>query len=148
MEPSILFDHFTKLYRPYIKLVHPLLDEHQLYPAQWLVMKDIAINPGTTLVQISKRRSIEKPTTRKILKALDAQGWLLIRPGEMDKREKHLYLSESGQAIHQKLKLQIGQLQQQVIEPLQLSDDEIAHATDILEQLYQSLLAQLQNDEM
>lgn len=111
-------------------------------------MKDIAINPGTTLVQISKRRSIEKPTTRKILKALDAQGWLLIRPGEMDKREKHLYLSESGQVIHQKLKLQIGQLQQQVIEPLQLSDDEIARATDILEQLYQSLLAQLQNDEM
>ncbi|MEJ7541323.1 MarR family winged helix-turn-helix transcriptional regulator [Staphylococcus intermedius] len=147
MEPSILFDHFTKLYRPYIKLVHPLLDENELYPAQWLVMKDIAVNPGTTLVQISKRRSIEKPTTRKILKALDAQGWLIIRPGEVDKREKLLFLSESGHTVHDKLKLQIGKLQRQAIEPLQLSDNEIARATDILEQLYQSLLAQLQNDE-
>lgn len=148
MESSVLFDHFTKLYRPYIKLVQPLLDKNQLHPAQWLVMKDISTNPGTTLVQISKRRSIEKPTTRKILKALDAQGWLNVCPGEVDKREKLLYLSESGQAIHEKLKLQIEQLQRKTLEPLQLSDSEIARTTDILEQLYQSLLAQLQNDEL
>ncbi|ARJ50419.1 MarR family winged helix-turn-helix transcriptional regulator [Staphylococcus lutrae] len=146
MHPSLLFDQFTQLYRPYIKLMQPLLDQYQLHPAQWLVMKDIAISPGTTLVQISKRRSIEKPTTRKVLKALDAQGWLTVCPGEIDKREKLLYLSPSGQDIHKQLSRQISQLQTEMLETLSMSKDELNQLADQLENIYQTIRHHLQTE--
>ncbi|UEX90565.1 MarR family winged helix-turn-helix transcriptional regulator [Staphylococcus ratti] len=139
MEPSLIFDSFTKLYRPYIKMVQPLLDEFDLYPAQWLVMKDIAVNADTTLVQISKRRSIEKPTTRKILKALEARGLIITRVGE-DRREKLLQLSTEGHTVHQQLKTQIQTLQQFHINKLNLSEEEYTRTVAILEQLYDAMI--------
>ena len=87
MDTTLLFNQLTGVYRPYIKLFQPVFDDFELFPAQWLVLKDISQNAPTTLVQISKRRAIEKPTTRKILKALSEKSLLIIEQGK-DKREK------------------------------------------------------------
>ncbi|MDU3213349.1 MAG: MarR family transcriptional regulator [Staphylococcus epidermidis] len=56
------FNSFIGIYRPYIKLTQPILDQHQIHTGQWLVLRDIANYQPTTLVKISHRRSIEKPT--------------------------------------------------------------------------------------
>ena len=87
MDSQSIFNHLTAIYRPYTKFFQPVFEEFDVYPAQWLVLKDIALNAPTTLVQISKRRAIEKPTTRKILKVLSDKSLLTIELGE-DKREK------------------------------------------------------------
>ncbi|PUZ22254.1 MarR family transcriptional regulator [Staphylococcus chromogenes] len=139
MEPSLLFDRFTKLYRPYIKMVQPLMTEYDLHPAQWLVMKDIAVNVDTTLVQISKRRSIEKPTTRKILKALESRGWIMARTG-VDRREKLLQLSPQGQEVYQQLKSKIETTQQFHINNLGLSEEEYQRIVSILDELYDAMI--------
>ncbi|MBI5974635.1 MarR family winged helix-turn-helix transcriptional regulator [Staphylococcus canis] len=146
MQPSDLFDHFTRLYRPYIKLTQPLLDRYDIHTAQWLVMKDIALHPETTLVQISKRRSIEKPTTRKILKAIDDRGWLNVKPGE-DKREKLLSLTKTGQFVHHSVKKRIEQLQRDVLNTMDIPEENLEQTNIVLEQLYHHLLYQIHQSD-
>lgn len=146
MELSALFDHLTKLYRPYIKITQPLLEAHDLHPAQWLILKDIYTHPQTTLVQISKRRSIEKPTTRKILKVLDERGWLLSQPGE-DKREKLLTLSEQGEIVYHSLMTEIHSQQADITAKLQLTPAEIEQTIQLLDQLYNSMTNKIQRLE-
>lgn len=143
MEPALLFDSFTRLYRPYIKMVQPLLTEYDLHPAQWLVMKDIAVNIDTTLVQISKRRSIEKPTTRKILNALESRGWIIARTG-LDRREKLLQLSPEGQEVFEQLKSKIEITQHLHFNTLELSEEEYQRIISILDQLYNGMITYIE----
>ncbi|KIX91106.1 MarR family transcriptional regulator [Staphylococcus microti] len=143
MEVTALFDHFTKLYRPYIKIAQPLLDKYELHPAQWLILKDIYHHPQTTLVQISKRRSIEKPTTRKILKVLDERQWLVIQPGQ-DKREKLLTLSQEGEHIYHTLMADIRKEQATITATLDITPDDLEQTIQLLDQLYKNMIAKIQ----
>ena len=143
MEISALFDHFTKLYRPYVKIVQPLLDQYELHPAQWLILKDIHHHPQTTLVQISKRRSIEKPTTRKILKVLDEREWLSIQPGQ-DKREKLLTLSQRGEAVYHTLIAEIQDKQTEITNTLDITPDDLEQTIQLLNQLHKNMIDKIQ----
>ena len=82
------FNSFIGVYRPYIKLTQPILDKHDIHTGQWLVLRDIANFQPTTLVKISHRRSIEKPTTRKIVKVLLENNWIVATQGN-DKEKNY-----------------------------------------------------------
>ena len=86
MNNSDLFNSITSIYRPYVKFCRPIFEKHELFNGQWLVLKDIALHAPTTLVQISQRRAIEKPTARKILKVLAEKSLLEVTPGT-DRRQ-------------------------------------------------------------
>ena len=62
------------------------------------MLRDIANYQPTTLVKISHRRSIEKPTTRKLIKSVVRQ-WLGHDKTGVDKREKLLSLTDKGQRL-------------------------------------------------
>lgn len=115
MNTKNLFDSLTGIYRPYVKLFQPIFEEYDLFSAQWLVLKDIALNEPTTLVQISKRRAIEKPTTRKILKVLSDKSLLTIRQGN-DKRERILTLSKAGTELFEDMSKQFDRIQGNIVE--------------------------------
>jgi DNA-binding MarR family transcriptional regulator len=115
MNTKKLFDSLTGMYRPYVKLFQPIFEEYDLFSAQWLVLKDIALNEPTTLVQISKRRAIEKPTTRKILKVLSDKSLLTIRQGN-DKRERILTLSKAGTELFEDMSKQFDRIQGNIVE--------------------------------
>lgn len=115
MNTKKLFDSLTGIYRPYVKLFQPIFEEYDLFSAQWLVLKDIALNEPTTLVQISKRRAIEKPTTRKILKVLSDKSLLTIRQGN-DKRERILTLSKAGTELFKDMSKQFDRIQGNIVE--------------------------------
>ncbi|MCD8879970.1 MarR family winged helix-turn-helix transcriptional regulator [Staphylococcus kloosii] len=115
MNTKKLFDSLTGIYRPYVKLFQPIFEEYDLFSAQWLVLKDIALNEPTTLVQISKRRAIEKPTTRKILKVLSDKSLLTIRQGN-DKRERILTLSNAGTELFEDMSKQFDRIQGNIVE--------------------------------
>ena len=51
-----------------MKRTQSILDQFDLHPGQWLILRDIASTSPTTLVHISKRRFIEKPLHVKLLK--------------------------------------------------------------------------------
>ncbi|MDU9418204.1 MarR family transcriptional regulator [Staphylococcus lloydii] len=115
MNTKKLFDSLTGMYRPYVKLFQPIFEEYDLFSAQWLVLKDIALNEPTTLVQISKRRAIEKPTTRKILKVLSEKSLLTIKQGN-DKRERILTLSKAGTELFEDMSQQFDRIQGNIVE--------------------------------
>ena len=83
-----------------MKRTQSILDQFDLHPGQWLILRDIASTSPTTLVHISKRRFIEKPTTRKIIKVLSDRELLIVEPSKEDKREKLLSLSDKGQTLY------------------------------------------------
>lgn len=123
MNTKKLFDSLTGIYRPYVKLFQPIFEEYDLFSAQWLVLKDIALNEPTTLVQISKRRAIEKPTTRKILKVLSDKSLLTIRQGN-DKRERILTLSKAGTELFKDMSKQFDRIQGNIVEQSGITAEE------------------------
>lgn len=135
--PSI-FNNLIAVYRPYTKLFSPIFEDYDLYPAQWLVMKDIAHNVPTTLVQISKRRAIEKPTTRKILKVLSEKSLLKIETGE-DKREKLLSFSEEGQTLYDNINERVSIVQEEILQKTNLSEADLNHTVQVIQKIHEEI---------
>ncbi|WP_440858254.1 MarR family winged helix-turn-helix transcriptional regulator [Staphylococcus shinii] len=138
MNTSSIFNNLIAIYRPYTKLFSPIFEDYDLYPAQWLVMKDIALNSPTTLVQISKRRAIEKPTTRKILKVLSEKSLLKIETGD-DKRVKLLSFSEEGQDLYDKINKRVSIVQEEIIQKTGLSEDDLQHTVKVIEKIHKEI---------
>ena len=132
------FNSFIGIYRPYVKRTQPILDEFNLHTGQWLVLRDIANSAPTTLVQISKRRFIEKPTTRKIIKVLSEKELLTITPGQ-DKREKILNLSEKGQKLFEAVNDRVTPIQNHLIEKSNLTIEDLEHVISTMSKLHQTL---------
>ncbi|MFV5902213.1 MarR family winged helix-turn-helix transcriptional regulator [Staphylococcus gallinarum] len=138
MDTTLLFNQLTGVYRPYIKLFQPVFDDFELFPAQWLVLKDISQNAPTTLVQISKRRAIEKPTTRKILKALSEKSLLIIEQGK-DKREKKLSLSDDGRLLFSQVSERIEGIQDEIIKEAGISADQLAETYHTIRLIHEQI---------
>lgn len=138
MNTTLLFNQLTGVYRPYIKLFQPVFDDFELFPAQWLVLKDISQNAPTTLVQISKRRAIEKPTTRKILKALSEKSLLIIEQGK-DKREKKLSLSDDGRLLFSQMSERIEGIQDEIIKEAGISADQLAETYHTIRLIHEQI---------
>ena len=125
------FNSFTGAYRPYIKLTQPILDKHYIHTEQWLILRDIANFQPTTLVKISHRHSIEKPTARKIIKVLLDNKWIIAEPGA-DKREKLLSLTHSGRTLFEIIN-------QEIIQKAGLTDIQLSETIDIMSQIHETL---------
>ncbi|MCG7338275.1 winged helix DNA-binding protein [Staphylococcus sp. ACRSN] len=138
MDTKLLFNQLTGVYRPYIKLFQPVFDEFELFPAQWLVLKDIAQNTPTTLVQISKRRAIEKPTTRKILKALSEKSLLTIEQGQ-DKREKILSLSNEGELLFSQMNTRIEGIQDEIVKDAGISLEQLSETYHTIRLIHEQI---------
>ena len=92
----------------------------------------------TTLVQISQRRAIEKPTARKILKVLAEKSLLEVTPGT-DRRQKWLTLSDKGQALFDEIYSEIGQIQERLIKETSLSTEDIETTMRTLTTIYEQI---------
>ncbi|MBF7016447.1 MarR family winged helix-turn-helix transcriptional regulator [Staphylococcus durrellii] len=138
MNTKKLFDSLTGMYRPYVKLFQPIFEEYDLFSAQWLVLKDIALNEPTTLVQISKRRAIEKPTTRKILKVLLDKSLLTIKQGN-DKRERILTLSKSGTQLYEDMSKQFDRIQEDIVKRAGITSKDVDTTINTVLALHEQL---------
>ena len=116
------FNSFIGIYRPYIKLTQPILDQHQIHTGQWLVLRDIANYQPTTLVKISHRRSIEKPTTRKLIKVL------------LDK----------GQSLFETINKKVTVIQQDIIKKTGLTDEQVFDITNAMSQIHEAMIKEEQ----
>jgi len=138
MNKPNIFNNLIAVYRPYTKLFSPIFEDYDLYPTQWLVMKDIAHNALTTLVQISKRRAIEKPTTRKILKVLSEKSLLKVETGE-DKREKLLSFSEEGQTLYDNINERVSIVQEEILQKANLSEADLNHTIQVIQKIHEEI---------
>ena len=59
--------------------------------------------PGTTVTNLLSILGVTKQSLNRVLRALIKDGMVESRVGHRDKRERHLFLTDSGAALEQKL---------------------------------------------
>lgn len=59
--------------------------------------------PGTTVNNLLNILGVTKQSLNRVLRTLIADGLVESRVGQHDKRERHLFLTENGHALEQKL---------------------------------------------
>ena len=59
--------------------------------------------PGTTVNNLLAILGVTKQSLNRVLRALIAEGLVESRVGNVDKRERHLYLTEDGRALESRL---------------------------------------------
>lgn len=111
------FDAYIALYRPYINRANSILTAYDLYSSQWLILKDIAKHDTTTLVDVSRRRQIEKPTANKVIKHLLELGLIQSEQGE-DRRVKNLTMTEKGVHLFDEVSKKMNEMQREVLQNL------------------------------
>ncbi|MBE5663398.1 winged helix DNA-binding protein [Staphylococcus sp. SS60] len=141
------FNSFISVYRPYLKLAEPILDKHNIYYGQWLILRDIAKHQPTTLIDISHRRAIEKPTARKTLKVLIENELIMVENSLEDKRQKFLSLTEKGNELYGTVCDDIQILQQSIIKKTEISNTEMTETVKIMHQIHETLLKETSKDE-
>ncbi|WP_320421412.1 MarR family winged helix-turn-helix transcriptional regulator [Mammaliicoccus lentus] len=131
---------YINVYRPYIHHINVILEPYDLYAAQYRVLRDIAGNQPTTLVQVSKRSFIEKPTARKIIKKLIEFNLVQAINSKEDKREKFLTLTEKGEAMHKEIYEQVLEFQNKCFEAIGADEQELLKAEELLNQFRNYLI--------
>ena len=134
------FNSYINVYRPYIHHINVILEPYDLYAAQYRVLRDIAGNQPTTLVQVSKRSFIEKPTARKIIKKLIESNLVQAINSKEDKREKFLTLTEKGEAMHKEIYEQVLEFQNKCFEAIGADEQELLKAEELLNQFRNYLI--------
>ncbi|MDC0659194.1 MarR family transcriptional regulator [Leisingera sp. SS27] len=56
-------------------------------------------SPGTTVNNLLSILGVTKQSLNRVLRTLIGDGLVISKVGELDKRERHLYLTDQGQAL-------------------------------------------------
>lgn len=128
------FSLTLSLYRPYVKKLEPILNEHSLNLARWLVLKDIGYHQPTALVEIAKRRFIEKSTTHQILKVFEEKQLIVVTMDKNDKRHKWIELSKEGQVLFQSINKRILEMDDDILSEVK-NDENFEQMRQFMEQL-------------
>ena len=69
---------------------------HGFYAGQDQIMLSLHDDDGQTPGQLASRLGVRPPTITKTINRLQAQGFLEKRASEIDARQAHIYLTETG----------------------------------------------------
>ncbi|WP_033074122.1 MarR family winged helix-turn-helix transcriptional regulator [Sphingopyxis sp. MWB1] len=75
------------------------LAEHELGRAHYRALYFIARQPGLTVTDLLTLLGITKQSLGRVLKELEARALVTSRPGNRDRRQKELRLTDSGRAL-------------------------------------------------
>ncbi|MFS0553787.1 MarR family winged helix-turn-helix transcriptional regulator [Brevibacillus sp. 179-C9.3 HS] len=82
---------------------------------QWGLMRYLKKNGTATFSDVADYWQVEKPAITPIAQKLAARELILISSGT-DKRQKIMYLSESGEALHKKIMETTDQFLEEIME--------------------------------
>ena len=77
---------------------HARFADEDIRPAQYSVLKLIALNPGARQTEVSAALGIQRSNFGPMFDALEQRGLVERRPLEADRRSLALYLTASGEA--------------------------------------------------
>lgn len=135
-----VFDAVLTIRRLYVEEMNELLNSYHLSSAQWLIFKSIAQHAPTTLVEVAKERTIEKPTATKVIHKLIELNLIATSEGK-DKREKILTLTTEGKKQYDAIYQAVSSKQEQMLQRVMHMDVLLAELEMITSQL------QLRKDE-
>lgn len=127
---------YLRLYRPLISSLNELLGKYNLSYSLWQVIYYIKHHGPSTLVEIAKRYSVEKPTiTRRVSCLEDLQ--LVEKIESRDRREKLMQLTPKGEELYAACRKEISNLEREILE--KLSENELQSFFETLSKIRQQL---------
>jgi DNA-binding MarR family transcriptional regulator len=90
-------------YRGFTADPDKILDEYSYGRAHHRAVHFIHRSPGTTVNNLLSILGVTKQSLNRVLRTLQADGLVEARVGQRDKRERHLYLTERGNALERAL---------------------------------------------
>lgn len=72
--------------------------------SQWLVLRRLGIQPGTSQSELADLLEVEKATAGRLIDRLESNGWVERRPDESDRRINRIYMTKHGQSVHNTIK--------------------------------------------
>ncbi|MBB5150168.1 MULTISPECIES: MarR family winged helix-turn-helix transcriptional regulator [Ureibacillus] len=128
------FQHYLRLYRPLINALNELLSEYNLSYSLWQVIYYIKHNGPSTLVEIAKRYSVEKPSITRRVNALEELR-LIEKRESRDRREKVIQLTPLGEEIYASCRKKISSFERKMME--HLTEDELQNFFHTLSKIQQ-----------
>ncbi|MFC5699876.1 MarR family winged helix-turn-helix transcriptional regulator [Cohnella faecalis] len=83
-------------YRKLSHLFNQRLKSYELTPEQWAVLVRAAETDGSMQKDIAERAGKDRPTTTRIIDALEAKGFIVKRAGDHDRRSFLVFATEKG----------------------------------------------------
>ncbi|WP_417258605.1 MarR family winged helix-turn-helix transcriptional regulator [Celeribacter sp.] len=90
-------------YRGFTQDPDRILEEHGYGRAHHRAVHFINRTPGTTVNNLLNILGVTKQSLNRVLRALIEDGLVESRVGKRDKRERHLYLTETGKKLEAEL---------------------------------------------
>jgi DNA-binding MarR family transcriptional regulator len=75
------------------------LQARNLSVAQWRVLASLYDDAPCTVQQLAQRTLYQQTTLTKLIDRMARLGWVARKPSPADKRERHVVLTASGQAL-------------------------------------------------
>lgn len=88
--------HITGIYRHLQIIINHDLNPFGLGSGQYVFLGTLAQNEGISQKELSAMIKIDKTTTAKALKKLEAEGYIYRQQDQEDKRYNRLYLTQKG----------------------------------------------------
>lgn len=108
------FQRYLLLYRPLISKLNEILSRFDLSYSLWQIIFFIKTNGASSLVEISNHFNVEKPNITRTVRRLEEKEIVQVVPSK-DKREKIIELTGNGEAIYQKCREEITDLENRVM---------------------------------
>ncbi|MBP1082396.1 MULTISPECIES: MarR family winged helix-turn-helix transcriptional regulator [Bacillus] len=91
--------YISAIYRHMQILISAQLQPYRIGSGQYIFLLTIARKEGISQKALSEKLLIDKTTTAKAIKKLEAEGYVKRETDPADKRYSLLYLTESGRAV-------------------------------------------------
>lgn len=79
------------------------LSEHAVSVGMWYFLRTLWEEDGLTQRELSRRVGVSEPTTLQQLRNMEADGLILRRPSNVDRRKVHIYLTARGNRLRKTL---------------------------------------------
>jgi DNA-binding MarR family transcriptional regulator len=95
---------------------------HDVTPVQYAAMTAIAVNPDIDATRLSELIAFDRSTLGNVIERLEAKGWIVRRPGNVDRRTKRLRLTETGAGLLAQVEPAVARAQERILAPLPPDD--------------------------
>jgi len=102
--PDDRFAHLVKdATRSYQRALQFRLFEHDVPFGHWTFLRVLWERDGLTQKQLSDEVGVMEPTTYTVVRAMESRGWIVRQQRATNKKNVHIFLTEDGRALKQKL---------------------------------------------
>lgn len=109
-------------YRDFISDPDAILETYGFGRAHHRVIHFVGRNPGMRVAELLDILRITKQSLARVLKELVERGFIVQRPGEIDRRQRLLFLTRQGGELHERLMApQVARIRQALAE----GDDDV-----------------------